>query len=201
MMTCIHTRVGSPAVMTDEFGDLPVGCIECTAGTYVYLHADENSSPNGKPAENNNGSLPDGWEERKSSGGKTYYVDHNTRTTSWLAPEFSSFELITSADLDENRSSKGLPNGWERRLDQNKRPYYVNHNTRTTTWFRPVIDGDETLKPLPQGWERARTEDGKERIYYVNHNDKTTSWDYPAHLITESTKTTKPSIVDSPNES
>jgi hypothetical protein len=31
--------------------------------------------------------LPSGWEECVSLSGQTYYVDHNTRTTSWVLPE------------------------------------------------------------------------------------------------------------------
>lgn len=30
--------------------------------------------------------LPNGWEQRKSPDGRTYYVDHATKTTSWTAP-------------------------------------------------------------------------------------------------------------------
>lgn len=33
-----------------------------------------------------------------------------------------------------------LPAGWERRIDHLRRNYYVNRNTRTTTWHRPSID-------------------------------------------------------------
>ena len=36
-----------------------------------------------------------------------------------------------------------LPPGWEMRIDGHGRPYYVDHNTRTTTWERPT--------PLPAG--------------------------------------------------
>ena len=28
--------------------------------------------------------LPEGWEMRKLEDGRTYYVDHNTRATSWV---------------------------------------------------------------------------------------------------------------------
>lgn len=31
-------------------------------------------------------SLPPGWEQRATSDGSIYYVDHNTRTTSWDRP-------------------------------------------------------------------------------------------------------------------
>ena len=30
--------------------------------------------------------LPMGWESRKDRYGRTYYADHNTRTTSWIHP-------------------------------------------------------------------------------------------------------------------
>ena len=33
-----------------------------------------------------------------------------------------------------------LPAGWERRSDHLRRNYYVNRNTRTTTWHRPSFD-------------------------------------------------------------
>ena len=48
------------------------------------------------------GYLPEGWECRVSEHGKIYYVDHNTRTTSWNRPTAST----PSADLGE------LPPGW-----------------------------------------------------------------------------------------
>lgn len=30
--------------------------------------------------------LPPGWEQRTTQDGKTYYVDHKTRTTQWEYP-------------------------------------------------------------------------------------------------------------------
>ena len=32
-----------------------------------------------------------------------------------------------------------LPPGWERRVDQLNRTYYVNHNTRSTQWDPPYV--------------------------------------------------------------
>jgi hypothetical protein len=31
--------------------------------------------------------IPPGWEACVSPAGRTYYIDHNTRTTSWVLPE------------------------------------------------------------------------------------------------------------------
>lgn len=30
--------------------------------------------------------LPEGWEERRTSAGRLYYVNHHTRTTQWVRP-------------------------------------------------------------------------------------------------------------------
>uniref|UniRef100_A0A8C1VJQ0 E3 ubiquitin-protein ligase n=1 Tax=Cyprinus carpio TaxID=7962 RepID=A0A8C1VJQ0_CYPCA len=133
------------------------------------------------------------WEQRKDPHGRTYYVDHNTRTTTWERPQ-------------------PLPMGWERRVDNRGRIYYVDHNTRTTTWQRPTMESvrnfeqwqsqrsqlqgamhqfnqrylysasmmsaeNDPLGPLPPGWERRV--DTNDRVYFVNHNTKTTQWEDP----------------------
>lgn len=37
------------------------------------------------PTESNS-PLPEGWEERTDANGRTYYVNHNARTTQWERP-------------------------------------------------------------------------------------------------------------------
>ncbi|CAG8585539.1 14362_t:CDS:2, partial [Cetraspora pellucida] len=39
-----------------------------------------------------------------------------------------------------------LPPGWERRVDHLGRTYYVDHNTRTTTWTRPSMNATATQR-------------------------------------------------------
>ncbi|XP_016394058.1 NEDD4-like E3 ubiquitin-protein ligase WWP2 [Sinocyclocheilus rhinocerous] len=134
--------------------------------------------------------MPAGWEQRILPHGRVYYVDHNTKTTTWERP---------------------LPPGWEKRVDQRDRFYYVDHNTRTTTWQRPTAESvrnyeqwqsqrsqlqgamqqfnqrylyqssggvveNDPLGALPPGWEK-RQDNG--RVYYVNHNTRTTQWEDP----------------------
>ncbi|XP_060099530.1 NEDD4-like E3 ubiquitin-protein ligase WWP1 isoform X2 [Heteronotia binoei] len=146
-----------------------------------------------QPANSAVEALPPGWEQRKDPHGRTYYVDHNTRTTTWERPQ-------------------PLPPGWERRVDDRGRVYYVDHNTRTTTWQRPTMESvrnfeqwqsqrnqlqgamqqfnqrylysasmlsaeNDPLGPLPPGWERRV--DSNDRVYFVNHNTKTTQWEDP----------------------
>uniref|UniRef100_A0A8C8ZN49 E3 ubiquitin-protein ligase n=1 Tax=Prolemur simus TaxID=1328070 RepID=A0A8C8ZN49_PROSS len=120
--------------------------------------------------------LPTGWEQRELPNGRVYYVDHNTKTTTWERP---------------------LPPGWEKRTDPRGRFYYVDHNTRTTTWQRPTA---EYVRNYEQ-WQSQRNQlqgamqhfsqrflyqvRGQEkrqdnsRVYYVNHNTRTTQWEDP----------------------
>uniref|UniRef100_A0A4X1TK89 HECT-type E3 ubiquitin transferase n=1 Tax=Sus scrofa TaxID=9823 RepID=A0A4X1TK89_PIG len=84
-------------------------------------------------------------------------------------------------------TTPGLPSGWEERKDAKGRTYYVNHNNRTTTWTRPIMQEDPRLKfpvhmrskaslnpndlgPLPPGWEERIHLDG--RTFYIDHSSQ-----------------------------
>ena len=85
-----------------------------------------------------------------------------------------------------------LPEGWECRLDAEGSKYYVNHNTCTTTWERPMPEKDfegnlvAEKKALPGGWEFRL--DAKGRKYYIDHNTRTTTWERPPSLDIETTE-------------
>ena len=48
-------------------------------------------------------------------------------------------------------------NSWERRVDGRGRVYYVDHNTRTTTWQRPSMDFVQNIANWQQ-WNNNRTQ-------------------------------------------
>lgn len=48
--------------------------------------------------------LPPGWEERKDAKGRTFYVDHNTRTTSWTRPQGSILPPTASSASSVHKS-------------------------------------------------------------------------------------------------
>nr|XP_043909647.1 E3 ubiquitin-protein ligase NEDD4-like isoform X9 [Solea senegalensis] len=222
--------------------------------------------------------LPPGWEERKDTKGRTYYVNHNNRTTTWTRPILQLTEdgASTSAAAAAAAASGGasaltptstpssssnasnnhlhepqirrprslssptvtlstpfeganniqvrravkdtfsnpqspqpspysspksqhkaqqsfLPPGWEMRIAPNGRPFFIDHNSRVTTWEDPRLKypvhmrskssmepGD--LGPLPNlpeepGWEERVHTDG--RTFYIDHNTKNTQWEDP----------------------
>lgn len=177
------------------------------------------SVPQGRMTDDERGvPLPPGWERRTDPQGRTYFVDHQTRTTTWNRPQnpgatpvrpaiqappsrtvsatgSSAATTPTSSIMTSPTAQTGtyadvpLPLGWEERRTPEGRPYFVDHHTRTTTWTdprrtnqsppvaipRPVTNPN--LGPLPSGWEMRLTSTG--RVYFVDHNTRTTSWDDP----------------------
>jgi E3 ubiquitin-protein ligase NEDD4 len=152
--------------------------------------------------------LPPGWELRFDQRRRPYYVDHNTRATSWTRPpphpspvltphnpaptQAPTEEVLTpnSTNADGTYADVRLPLGWEERRTPDGRPYFVDHHTRTTTWSDPrrasasaaaatttAIANRAALGPLPSGWEMRMT--STRRIYFVDHNTRTTTWDDP----------------------
>ena len=90
------------------------------------------------------GPLPPGWEERYTPEGRAYYVDHNTRTTTWVDPRRQTVIRVmgpngqnTSLQPQTMAQLGPLPSGWEMRLTSTARVYFVDHNTKTTTWDDP----------------------------------------------------------------
>uniref|UniRef100_A0A4W3GGE2 E3 ubiquitin-protein ligase n=1 Tax=Callorhinchus milii TaxID=7868 RepID=A0A4W3GGE2_CALMI len=192
--------------------------------------------------------LPSGWEEKQDNLGRTYYVNHETRTTQWIRPNETAYNncspqspppphtptgqnaycdvqgqlaeelnrrLQASGCTADRRSScsilptsAGLPPGWEEKKDDKARTYYVNHNNRTTTWTRPVMqavqpklclsptaylppqfspqDSPQSSPSHKRKYESGFLPPGWEvryapngRSFFIDHNTKTTSWDDP----------------------
>ncbi|CEJ01228.1 Putative E3 ubiquitin-protein ligase [Rhizopus microsporus] len=101
--------------------------------------------PNNNMTTAGSGPLPPGWEMRTSAEGRPYFVDHNTRTTTWVDPRRQQY--ISTIGPGSNLqvqvqpvSQLGpLPSGWEMRLTSTGRVYFVDHNTKTTTWDDPRL--------------------------------------------------------------
>ncbi|KAF9934504.1 hypothetical protein BGZ75_007542 [Mortierella antarctica] len=94
------------------------------------------------------GALPAGWEQRLTPEGRPYYVDHNTRSTTWVDPRRQQYVRVSDPRSSTSQvavqqqpvSQLGaLPSGWEMRLTSTARVYFVDHNTKTTTWDDPRL--------------------------------------------------------------
>lgn len=54
-------------------------------------------SPSARQQDDELGPLPEGWEERVHSDGRTFFIDHNTRTTQWDDPRLSNPKIAGQA--------------------------------------------------------------------------------------------------------
>lgn len=176
--------------------------------------------------------LPAGWEERQDANGRTFFIDHSTRTTSWVRPTGQSntthqheiqendarrernFRIRRHLSIDGSATSSTentgtsnqasseaeelLPPGWAMQRAPNGRMFFIDHNSRKTTWRDPRIHHHPSLSsspsmspeigrsarlshadlgPLPDGWEERVHTDG--RVFYIDHETKSTQWDDP----------------------
>ncbi|CAM1501062.1 Fc.00g102240.m01.CDS01 [Cosmosporella sp. VM-42] len=129
-----------------------------TGSNSPTLHQQQPQQPAGSPNSNGQmmhtgatspgtGELPPGWEQRWTPEGRPYFVDHNTRTTTWVDPRRQQYIRMYGGQNNANGqiqqqpvSQLGpLPSGWEMRLTNTARVYFVDHNTKTTTWDDPRL--------------------------------------------------------------
>ena len=146
----------------------------------------------------NGNDLPTGWERRLDARGRNYYVNRETRESTWHSPAVTEARpaapvaQTTPGHVPNANANNGsytdinLPLGWEERRTDDNRPYFIDHRTRTTTWNDPRRNTTvapaipvlpSNLGPLPSGWEMRLTSNS--RVYFVDHNTRTTSWDDP----------------------
>uniref|UniRef100_A0A674NPV5 Membrane-associated guanylate kinase, WW and PDZ domain-containing protein 1 n=1 Tax=Takifugu rubripes TaxID=31033 RepID=A0A674NPV5_TAKRU len=94
------------------------------------------------------GPLPENWEMAYTESGELYFIDHNTKTTSWLDPRLRD---KASRALEECEDDE-LPPGWERIEDPVYGVYYVDHINRKTQYENPVVEARrrKILEQQPQ---------------------------------------------------
>ncbi|XP_053511975.1 membrane-associated guanylate kinase, WW and PDZ domain-containing protein 3 isoform X2 [Artibeus jamaicensis] len=77
--------------------------------------------------------LPKNWEMAYTDAGMIYFIDHNTKTTTWLDPR-----LCKKAKAPEDCEDGELPYGWEKIEDPQYGTYYVDHLNQKTQFENPV---------------------------------------------------------------
>uniref|UniRef100_A0A8C2BMN7 Membrane-associated guanylate kinase, WW and PDZ domain-containing protein 1 n=1 Tax=Cyprinus carpio TaxID=7962 RepID=A0A8C2BMN7_CYPCA len=94
------------------------------------------------------GPLPENWEMAYTESGEVYFIDHNTKTTSWIDPrcmdkpqkpleECEDDEGVHTEELDNELE---LPSGWEKIDDPVYGVYYVDHINRKTQYENPILE-------------------------------------------------------------
>ncbi|XP_063267728.1 membrane-associated guanylate kinase, WW and PDZ domain-containing protein 1 isoform X16 [Prinia subflava] len=101
-------------------------------------------------AEDNLGPLPENWEMAYTENGEVYFIDHNTKTTSWLDPRCLNKQQKPLEECEDDE----LPAGWEKIEDPVYGVYYVDHINRKTQYENPVLEA-KRKKQLEQQQQPA----------------------------------------------
>ncbi|KAM6928170.1 membrane-associated guanylate kinase, WW and PDZ domain-containing protein 1b isoform 1-T1 [Xenentodon cancila] len=115
------------------------------------------------PPEDPLGPLPDNWEMAYTENGEVYFIDHNTKTTSWIDPRcldkpqkpLEECEDDEGVHTEEPDNDLELPPGWEKIDDPVYGVYYVDHINRKTQYENPLLEAKkrrqlEQQQPQPQ---------------------------------------------------
>ncbi|XP_026106057.1 membrane-associated guanylate kinase, WW and PDZ domain-containing protein 1-like isoform X1 [Carassius auratus] len=124
-----------------------------------YMLNNMATSPPGLPPDQDPlGALPDNWEMAYTESGEIYFIDHNTKTTSWMDPRCQDKqpkpledceddeEGVHTEELDHDLGTSlpspapELPPGWEKIDDPVYGVYYVDHVNRKTQYENPVLE-------------------------------------------------------------
>uniref|UniRef100_A0A8D2LCD7 Membrane associated guanylate kinase, WW and PDZ domain containing 1 n=1 Tax=Varanus komodoensis TaxID=61221 RepID=A0A8D2LCD7_VARKO len=71
-----------------------------------------------------------------TENGEVYFIDHNTKTTSWLDPRCLNKQQKPLEECEDDE----LPAGWEKIEDPVYGVYYVDHINRKTQYENPVME-------------------------------------------------------------
>ncbi|GCB73523.1 hypothetical protein scyTo_0002603 [Scyliorhinus torazame] len=131
----------------------------------------------------NLGPLPDNLEMAFTENGEVYFIDHNTKTTSWLDPrclskqpkpleECEDDEGVHTEELD---SEIELPTGWEKIDDPVYGVYYVDHINRKTQYENPVAEAKRKKQfeqQQAEEWTEQQASPGPKAPSYVQNNQE-----------------------------
>lgn len=170
-LTNIDRRLSSISATADQNQSDQVDSNEQSSTTVVQEDVPEGSD-----------GLPKGWSMQVAPNGRTFFIDHNTRATTWVDPRTGRASSMpnqsqppaadrvvsTSAYNDE---LEPLPEGWEERVHADGRIFFIDHNTRTTQWEDPRLNNPKIAGPaLPYSRDYKRKyESLKTRLSKMAH--------------------------------
>ncbi|XP_071321598.1 E3 ubiquitin-protein ligase NEDD4-like isoform X7 [Trachinotus anak] len=91
--------------------------------------------------------LPPGWEMRIAPNGRPFFIDHNSRTTTWEDPRLKYPVHMRNKTSMEPGDLGPLPPGWEERVHTDGRTFYIDHNTKNTQWEDPRLQSPAITGP------------------------------------------------------
>ncbi|XP_066526206.1 membrane-associated guanylate kinase, WW and PDZ domain-containing protein 1b isoform X2 [Hoplias malabaricus] len=164
-----------PFAPAHRFNNALASTTESTQNTHTHPSHPSDEDPLGP--------LPENWEMAYTESGEVYFIDHNTKTTSWIDPrcldkpqkpleECEDDEGVHTEELDNDLE---LPAGWEKIDDPVYGVYYVDHINRKTQYENPILEA-KRKKQLEQSqpseeWIEEHPTAAPIASYTTNHQE------------------------------
>lgn len=91
--------------------------------------------------------LPDGWDMQVAPNGRTFFIDHRTKTTTWTDPRPGAATRVPLLRGKTDDEIGALPAGWEQRVHADGRVFFIDHNRRRTQWEDPRFENENIAGP------------------------------------------------------
>ncbi|KAK3100597.1 hypothetical protein FSP39_022334 [Pinctada imbricata] len=128
--------------------------------------------------------LPEGWEECRDYDGKVFFIDHNTRQTTWIDPRDRYTKPQTFADCIGDE----LPYGWDECIDPQIGVYYIDHINQTNQLEDPRQQWRNQQEVMLKEYLVTAVDDleAKKEIYSVKEQRLLLAEDEYQHLTCDS---------------
>ncbi|ALC42984.1 Nedd4 [Drosophila busckii] len=132
---------------------------------------DNAAMPTDQPPVGEEEALPPRWSMQVAPNGRTFFIDHEARRTTWIDPRNGRASPMPNQTRRVEDDLGPLPEGWEERVHTDGRVFYIDHNTRTTQWEDPRLSN-----PNIAGQAVPYSRDYKQKYeYFKSHIRKPTN--------------------------
>lgn len=159
-----HLPSTSSSLLSSSIGNI---ALPVSSPLNTSLTVPSPSSTNSESSTSDIDDIPNGWEKRIDKYGRTFYIDHNTQTTTWTRPPSN----ISAAELERRQADL---------VDQQRRAHEQRTLPTVTAAATAAVQTSDDDGPLPYGWERRIAPNGQ--YYYIDHTSQTTTWVHPNRL-------------------
>ncbi|BFF98688.1 E3 ubiquitin-protein ligase Nedd-4 [Drosophila madeirensis] len=136
-----------------------------------HISVDETETGRSATAGGEEEALPPRWSMQVAPNGRTFFIDHASRRTTWIDPRNGRASPMPNQTRRVEDDLGPLPEGWEERVHTDGRVFYIDHNTRTTQWEDPRLSN-----PNIAGQAVPYSRDYKQKYeYFKSHIRKPTN--------------------------
>ncbi|KAH8371575.1 hypothetical protein KR093_008094 [Drosophila rubida] len=163
----LHSQLSEDTDHTDSHNPSEISA----PSTRRNSEEDNAAVPTDQAAVNEEEALPPHWSMQVAPNGRTFFIDHEARRTTWIDPRNGRASPMPNQTRRVEDDLGPLPDSWEERVHIDGRVFYIDHDTRTTQWEDPRLSN-----PNIAGQAVPYSRDYKQKYeYFKSHIRKPTN--------------------------